>query len=345
MQLEVRQLRSRDLPLAAKLMDRAWAADYGICGYVRYSPALLLRQFEAGAFWVGAFKGDKLVGINASLPRTYRIDGERLRGGIPTYLSVEPNMRRRGVGAALIDAIIEMHESRGDSLLLPFFDREGRGQEAYKKVCPRMVVLKEGRWWARLLRANDFWDAVGQDVLLTQFFGGGRGKKKGLVARALSPMAWTPPPMRYPFRKAGKRDAKRVMRVLGKTGGRFDRRWSLEEVRNLLDDPMTRVIIGEERGHTVSVALYRKSILASLGALRFAWFDGVWGERRLEGGIILAALRDAWESGCAAALWPDTGMGRVAPRIFAGFLPYPRGFVMGGIGLNGYTPPMCKEYR
>ena len=80
MRLSVRPLKARELPGAADLISRSWAADYSQEGYFAYSPELLRHQYkeEEGSVWFGAFRKGDMLGVNASLPRWLSAGGQFL---------------------------------------------------------------------------------------------------------------------------------------------------------------------------------------------------------------------------------------------------------------------------
>ncbi len=346
MRLSVRPLKLRELDPASELIARSWAADYSRDGYFAHSPELLHRQYEAeeGSVWMGAFWEGGLVGVNASLPRKYMVDGQILTGGVPTYLSVDPGRRRMGIARHLIEAVAETHASRGDSLLLPFFDEGGSGIEAYRKSHPDMEIMWEGKWLVRLLLPEPFWESVGQDVVLRQLIGVGGSKKTGLLSKAMAPLAWDPPDRGPSYRQAGGKDVKALLNVLNGGNGEFRRQWSGTEMRELLDNPWSNVMAGEKDGEVVSAAVYQERTLMSRGPLKVAWFDGVWGPAGQRLDMMRATLRDAKERECAAAMWPAMGTEPGTKLLRAGFFSFPRRFIMGGIGLNGHQPRPVGSY-
>jgi GNAT superfamily N-acetyltransferase len=314
-----------------------------------YPADFLLQQFneQRGSVWVGAFSDDALVGVNASLPRMYNVGGRTVSGGVPTYLSVDPRFRRRGIAKHLIDSVLEFHRERGDSVLLPFFDRAGNGMAAYGKAASGMEVLWEGKWMFRLLQPEPFWESVGQDVMLRQLLGGGGGeKRKGLLARMISPLAVDPPPMGKDFRPAMHEDAASLREVLNRSDSDFRLHWNAASVRRLLDGARCHVVVGTAgKKGPASAVVYHERTLMSRGPMKLAWFDGFWGDGKRRIDNILAALRHAMDGGCAVAMWPDTGVMSKSAFLRVGFLPSPFSFTIGGIGLNGFEVKAGAGYH
>lgn len=371
MRLQLRPLKEGDLSDAIALIDKSWSAQFGDEGYLTYSGELLRYQLLElkGSVFIGAFRGKKMVGLNASLPGWFMVNGRLVSGGIPTYLSVDPQEQRAGLGRMLIEAVVETHRERGDSILLPFFEADGPGLPAYRKTFPDMQEMYRGRWMARLLSPDRFWENVGRDMVLRQMTGLGSGKpgsgattrkgtepgdgsghalkRKSLLEKASAPLAWDPPEKGPDYRPADADDARTLRKVLNTTASGLSRHWNAASVKELLGDPACTVIVGVDQGtgDIVSALPYNERTLMSKGPMKVAWFDPYAGpkERRLD--TIQAALRSAKDSGCATAMWLDMGLVPSTTMLRAGFLPFPRRLVMGAIGLNGFEPRPTDSYQ
>ncbi len=349
----IRTLTPNDLEAASRLMDRAWSTDYGSNGYIRYEMDILTRQFEneKPSVWLGAFSGDELVGVNVSFPRELMVYGRKIRAAIPTYLSVDPDARRRGIASALVKEIVKRNEAEGIELMLPYFDDEGKGKAVYSACFPGIFPIRSAGWLGRLLDPDTFSKGVGYDVpaagfvkgkLKTDWLGADRGGLPSMIGRAVknfSPLpeecgGWT---------ETEKED---IDRILEMTEPRFpcERIWKRDELGRELEDPESITAGYCTGGKIQSIMHFKLRTIVARDSVKFAWFDWLYGRRGIQR-TLANALVMAKKRGAAFALVPKMGYFSSLPFIRTGFIPYPKHFELWGIGIGGYRPPVLKKIR
>ena len=352
--MEIRELTNGDIPGACELMDRAWSHDYGLSGFIRYEPGVLKDQFSRpGSIWLGAYSGDELVGVNAALPVNLSVERRVIRGSIPTYLSVDPGVRRKGVAKGLVLETARLAREEGYDILLPYFDDMGTGKRVYEKCFPSMYSVLTGGWLGRILRPGEFSDAVGYDAPAEALTGGriragllspGTGIS-AFITRALEALV----PVRESER--GTRlltgDDARLVQEMTRSDlvpMSWEMRWNREELAMELDDPPS-VSAGAIAGGGLECAVHMKlRTLVSRKPLRFAlldWFYGTRGLRRALGRALAAAV----ERGAALALVPRMGFVSAAMLASTGFVPYRKSFELCCVPLGEMRPEGVDRVR
>ena len=350
---EIRTLAPDDLEAMSRLMDRAWSADYENNGYIGYEEEILKWQFgnEKGSVWLGAFSGDELSGVNVSFLRELLICGRKIKAAIPTYLSVDPDARRKGIASALVKEIVKRNLPERTELILPYFDDKGKGKAVYSACFPDMFPIRSAGWLGRLLDPDTFSERVGYHVpvagftkgkLKMGFPGSEKGGLSSLIGRAVK--NFSPLPEKCDgWAGIGKKD---IDRILYMTAPRFpcERVWKRDELMRELRDPDS-VTAGYRTGEKIeSIMHFKLRTLMVRDSVKFAWFDWLYGRRGIQK-TLANALVMAKKRGAVFALVPKMGYFSPLPFIRTGFIPYPKRFELWGIGIGGYRAPVVKKIR
>jgi len=352
--MEIRKLTDRDIPGACELTDRAWSHDYGLAGYIRYGPEVLKGQrARPGSIWLGAYSGDELVGFNAALPVNLSVQRRAIRASIPTYLSVDPGARRKGVAKQLVLETARLARDEGYDIMLPYFDDMGTGKRVYEKCFPSMYSVLTGGWLGRILRPGEFSDAVGYDVPAEALTGG--RIRAGLLSPGTGISAFITKALEALVPVRGSERGTRLLsgadaslvRQLTRAGSdpiSWEMRWNREELAAELDDPLS-VTAGADAGGGLACAVHMKlRTLMSRKPLRFAlldWSYGGRGVRRALGRALAAAV----ERGAALALVPRMGFIGTASLAVAGFVPYRKSFELCCVPLGEMRPEGVDRVR
>jgi len=350
---EIRTLGPDDLAAASRLMDKAWSADYGNKGYIRYEAEILKRQFEneKRSIWLGAFSGDDLVGVNVSFPRELLVCGRKIKAAIPTYLSVDPGSRRKGIASALVKEIVKRNEAEGIELILPYFDDEGKGKAVYSACFPNMFPIRSAAWLGRLLDPDTFSERVGYNVpaagfvkgkLKMDWLGADKGGLPSMIGRAVKNFSSLPEECEG-WTGIGKKDFDRILYM---TAPRFpcERVWKRDELMKELEDPDS-VTAGYGSGRKIeSIMHFKLRTMVARDGVKFAWFDWLYGRRGIQK-TLANALIIAKKRGAVFALVPKMGYFSSLPFMRMGFIPYPKHFEMWGIGMGGDRLPVLKKIR
>ena len=346
-------MEREDLIDASRLIDKAWAADYGVEGYIAYEPEILERQFETekGSIWLGSYHGDKLIGVNVSFPRKIMIEGNEVDTAIPTYLSVDPAFRRRGIAVALVKGIIERKRNSGKRMILPYFDDEGKGKKVYEKCYPEMRLIRKGGWLGKILDPYKFSEKIGYDMPARKFAGGkigmgflGPGNR--LFSRFLNRTLNNILPTPENYGKDAKIGPSHIEEVFPLMKPRFswERVWSRSQLSIEIADPYSITSGYRAGGELNSVMHFKIRKLVSRDSIAFAWFDWLYGRKGIRA-MLRDALAMAGEKGAVLALVPKMGYFSSVPFMKAGFVPFPKRFELHSIGLGGYEPPMSRKIR
>jgi len=349
----IRVLEAKDLADMSRLMGLSWAADYDEKGYVGYEPEILMRQFETekDSVWLGSYRGGELVGVNVSFPRKIMIEGNEVEAVIPTYLSVDPPFRRKGIATALVKGIVERNRNTGKKLILPYFDDEGKGKKVYERYYPEMRLILKGSWLGKILDPDTFSEKIGYDVPARKLTGGklgmeclGPGNKlfSSFLNRTLN--AISPTPEQYGKEAIiGPSNVEEAFR-LTKPRFSWDRAWSRDELSIEIADPHSITSGYRVGGVLKSVMHFKIRKLVSRGSITLAWFDWLYGRKGIRD-MLRDALAMAREKGAVLALVPRMGYFSTIPFMKAGFVPFPKRFELHAIGIGGYEPPSVRKIR
>jgi GNAT superfamily N-acetyltransferase len=354
------------------LIDRAWKHDYGVDGFLRYDKEYfnwltLSPEFDPElAIGVYSKKGE-LVGFNAVVPATYKWRSKRLKGGISTYLSIDPRHRGKGLARELILETVKRSITNKYDILLAYFDFKFIGKKVFESAIREsgiksleMKFMQKGDWSCKILDFNKFQNSIGLDVAMKQMLENYKldtlkscikDDPKCLVKKVSSKLLETSLKIAEQTSdadKAGKRIEKSVLDARGgdvkkllalynhhSNSFEFAQHWSEPELKWYLKFKKikTLILMGKKTG----ALTYFIQTIVSKKPFKVAWIDnGHLGElaAREQLGLINMMLARAKKDGCAIAVLPRLGYINKKPFIQSGFLPYPRKFELHGLILN-----------
>jgi GNAT superfamily N-acetyltransferase len=109
------------------LLNRAWHKDFGDFGYLTYPPEFLAWSLSSPdtdkQLILGAYTEDnKLIGFNAVQPGNILLGSKKMKYGISTYLSVDPDYRRKGVARKMLQNTLKVMNKEKYDVCFSYFD-------------------------------------------------------------------------------------------------------------------------------------------------------------------------------------------------------------------------------
>jgi GNAT superfamily N-acetyltransferase len=170
-----------DAAQAASFTESCWRRSYsGSSFYALWTEKYMRWQlFDVPApervRRLGAYHGDKLIGFLAAEEMDFTTLFGPSVGTMSSWLSVDPEYARDGVGRALRQGMWAWQLERGASFMIGFVNAgtvRGQGRAFWKREVPGSAILSRPSFWGHILRSKSaseaeftWWESVGVRVL------------------------------------------------------------------------------------------------------------------------------------------------------------------------------------
>jgi hypothetical protein len=312
-------------------------------------------------------KKNKLIGFNGVVPANFRWRSKIFKGGISTYLSIDPDFRRKGLARELIIETIKRSIKNQYDILLAYFDFKFTGKKVYKSAIRasvgkkyEMKLLHKADWYCKILDFEKFKNSIGVDVPMKQMLEGYRlnslkecinDDPNCIFKRIGSKFVETSlkiPELTSEADKAGTRIEKSIVEIKNMDPDKilvlfnhysslleFAQHWSASELKWYLNFKKIRTLV--LNGKNAGALTYFIQTIISKKPFRVAWIDNGYLNdlnAREQLGLVNILLTRAKDEGCAIAVLPRLEYLGKKPFIQSGFLPYPRKFELHGLIFN-----------
>lgn len=127
-----------DIDELAAMINGAFAADYEGEPRLDFGADYIRWSFRAPGvdpeLQVGAYDGDKVVGVGASFPRSLMLRGEPVRAVLSTLFSVHPDYRRRRIGWRLVEERLRRARDKGAQCYFVYLQDDHASQPLYERL-------------------------------------------------------------------------------------------------------------------------------------------------------------------------------------------------------------------
>jgi GNAT superfamily N-acetyltransferase len=292
----------------------------------------LLPDGSKRDFLIAAYEGSRLVGSHPAKPLKVRVHGQEIDATWASFISVDPEYRRRGVALKLQEEYVRRHRER--DLLLNFGYLYIRSA---KSLGPKFWLLQPGG--VRLVSKLGFWVRALDHEAVARFE---LYRLESWGSRAMS-LLQRPP--REPADTRGIRpyrptDLKACCTMLNRAGDEAHLAyvWDADNAARQLDYPnLSRTVVLEQQGRVAGLVNYTLLEVLGRSPMRVAVLDNVAfgslpsNDRRR---LLAAALCEMAADGAKGAMmirgswyaWPEL--------LGAGFLPMPPEFYYVGLTLR-----------
>ncbi|UCH89057.1 MAG: GNAT family N-acetyltransferase [Thermoplasmata archaeon] len=340
------------------VIHTSWEHDYRTFGYLYYGlnylQWLLEPHHEKSSVMTGAFDSDtdKLVGVNAALPRTICLNGVEHNSAISTFLSVLPKYRRSGIGGKLVKTAHEALREEDIHHNLGFFEPEYNGLKTYQSIKNlHLAPLFQGRWLAKVINPKEFAKGVDVDSVLKGYlgdksgFGTDRKKVKGAPSKSIGFLGQLSGKLVTPsqsvrniignVKKLKNYSNPTIKTILNDLNSHskslpLARCWSERELRWHLTCPISHnLIIRGKDDRIKGFVNYMIFKIKSVRVVKYAWLDNIYLEKTTpteSQALLFSATADAINEGCSAMIAPTLRYFKDSIVRTNGFLPYGRRF-------------------
>ncbi len=381
------ELTPENITAITKLIAKTWKHDYGLEGFLKYDQDYFRWISKVPGFdprlMLGAYDNrNKLIGFNGVIPGQFRWGSKVLKGGISTYLAVDPSARRHGIARALMHETFRLIEGDYD-ILLAYFEFKQLGKKVYESALlkfgdagPTMKLILKSDWACKILDFDIFQESIGIEIPMRQFL---EKFKLSTLSSCIKPdrdciskrvaKKFIETSLKFPERASAAGDiGKRfkaqiteyqpgnigaVLELVNRYPNEFElsRKMSRQELEWYLDHKnISTLIFNEKKNEYKGFISYLKQTIVSKRPFQVAWVDNgnITDLAPIEQlGLINSMLERAKAEGCAIAVLPRLGYFNNKPFIKAGFLPYPRKFELHGVVFNpklNEVAPLKKVY-
>lgn len=296
----------------------------------------LLPDGSKRDFLIAAYDGSRLVGSHPAKPLNVRIQGREIGATWASFISVDPEYRRRGVALKLQAEYVRRH--REHELLINFGYLYIRSVQS---LGPKFWLLQPGG--VRIVSKLGFWVRALDHEAVAQFE---LYRLESWGSRAMSLLQRTPRPPADPtgIRPYRPTDLSDCCALLNRAGNEADLAyvWDAENAARQLNYPnLSRTIVLEQEGRVAGLVNYTMLEVLGRCPMRVAVLDNVVfgslpaSDRRR---LLAAALCEMTADGAKGAMmirgswhgWPEL--------LAAGFLPMPPEFYYVGLTLRDDIP-------
>ena len=283
---------------------------------------------------LGAYLGDRLVGVLLSYPHTIDFKGERLDGAFASWLAVTPEGKRQFAALALVSELRGRLSARGAHFIVGVTYRSGAGSgldfwSAFAKACPGDVqVGPELKFWVRVTDGRLLAQAAKSTLI----------QVGAQLARIRPP--WRPADARFvrPAEPADFDACRALFAASSAEAKTVPQDYELTSVRDAVSGPQTLVL---DRGHGIeAVATYQILSMEDAAPLRVGMIDHLLGPSDSDeiGTLVNEILWRLRTSGVSLALLPRAPDLRYGRLLRSRFFPYPEAFEMIYMRLTSRAP-------
>lgn len=280
---------------------------------------LTWRPASQRPYCVAVYDGKKLVGTLLGEEFRFRWFDRELTGSQGSWLSVDPEYRRHGVGTMLREELKRRHRERGADFQIGYGYQGSRlsmGPKFWKSFPKETIVPKTLGFWARVLnyKAVADWELSRLEALGARSLGWwqrGAGR-------------WQPDPHVRPYRAADLPSCLELSHAL------LDRVqvgivWDRERLAHQLDyKGFPRTLVYESDGRVAGFVNYHVLDYLGRGTIRVGMVDLLaLGELPRAAGraLVRTALRQMHDEGLALALLLNTPCFPAGTLLTTGFIP------------------------
>lgn len=272
---------------------------------------------------LGAYVGDRLVGVMMAQPYDVHLDGERFRGAYGSQLAIVPDGAGPLAALKLIGEVKQRLRARGVEVMIGVAYRSGPGVgldfwERFGRAFPGHISKGQDlKFWARILDGRAFAGAVGDPLL----------KLGGHASRAIPVREPRHNPHIRPFASG---DLERCQTLLADAPARIRTAptlWHLQSAPNLSVGPETLVL---DRGSgPEALSLFHILPMTDAGPLGVGLIEHLVGGTESDRHRLLAAtLWRLKQAGACLALVPRKPHLSTARMLLGLFAPYAAEFQM-----------------
>jgi GNAT superfamily N-acetyltransferase len=378
-------LNKNNLNEISILINKAWHKDFGDFGYLTYLPEFLAwslsspdtdKQLILGAYT----KDNQLIGFNAVQPGNILLGSTKMKYGISTYLSIDPDYRRKGVARKILQNTLKVMNKKKYDICFSYFDPTitTLGDKPVYDSIPDIDVTKvyRSKFLSRIVDMDGFVKQVGvvapikellktekslclkinrecvtdKDfirkilVLASDYF----DKLTNIVSDSKTTTEYS--------KMENKSKAKNeILKLLNQPHNKneLNKSWTAKDLDWYLKHDITKAILHKTKdGKINGIITYVLVYIKYKTDVKFAWIDNFNLDAlnsKEKQNLINSALIQAQNDGTIAIILPRNFQYKQKPFLRNGFIPYPRDLELNVIPLSNnakkFSFPKGRNYK
>jgi GNAT superfamily N-acetyltransferase len=351
-------------------LNKAWHKDFGDFGYLTYPLEFLAWSLSSPDMdkhlILGAYtKDNKLIGFNAVQPGNILMGSTKMKYGISTYLSIDPDYRRKGVARKMLQNTLVLMNKQKYDVCFSYFDPSIttlKAKPAFSSI-PNIKIEKvfRAKFLSRIVDMEGFVKKVGVVAPIKELLKTEKSlclkinrecvTEKDFIRKILvlasdyfdkltNIVSDSKTTTEYSKIKNKSQAKKEILKILNKQQNKNEitRSWTTKDLDWYLKRDITKAILHKTKdGKINGIITYILVHITYKTDVKFAWIDnfnlnGLNSKEKQN--LINSALIQAQNDGTVAIILPRNFQYNQRPFLRNGFIPYPRDLELNVIPLS-----------